>query len=368
MRPKALSRVELAAGLLASAGAVVFVTAAIAELKPYIPVLSLGVLYVFAVLPVAVFWGIGLAVLVSVASMLAFNWFFLPPTHTFQLSDGGNWLALAVYLVTAIVVSGLAASARRRAELAELREREAAALAGEVLEAEALRRSDAIKTAVLHAVSHDLRSPLTAIVAASSVLANPDLVLADADRTELISTIRSEADRLDRIVGNLLDLSRLDGGVAAPHPELWPPEELVGRAVEQLGPEGERVVAEIDIDAPPVQVDAVQIERVLVNLLDNALKFSPPGSPVHVRAEERGGELLLHVVDQGPGVAPAEREAVFEPFRRGDGVVVRGAGLGLAIARGFSEANGARVWAEDDPWGGHFVLALPAAERTPVVA
>src|SRR5665213_2778110 len=366
MRPKSLSRVELAAGLLASAGAVVFVTAAIAELKPYVPVLSLGVLYVFAVLPVAVFWGIAPATLVSVASMLAFNWFFLPPTHTFQLSDGTNWLALAVYLVTAIVVSALAASARRRAELAELREREAAALAGEVLEAEALRRSDAIKTAVLHAVSHDLRSPLTAIVAAASVLANSELLLADGDRVELISTIRSEADRLDRIVGNLLDMSRLDGGVAAAHPELWPPEELVGRAVEQAGPEAERIVVDIDVDAPPVRVDAVQIERVLVNLLDNALKFSPPGSPVHVRAEERDEELLLHVVDQGPGVAAGEREAVFAPFRRGDGVVVRGAGLGLAIARGFSEANGARVWAEDDPWGGHFVLALPVAERTPV--
>ena len=366
MRLNSRSRVELGVGLLASAGAVVFVTAAIAELKPYVPVLSLGVLYVFAVLPVAVFWGIWLAVLVSVASMLAFNWFFLPPTHTFQLSDGANWLALAVYLVTAIVVSALAASARRRAELAELREREAAALAGEVLEAEALRRSDAIKTAVLHAVSHDLRSPLTAIVAASSVLANPELVLADADRVELISTIRSEAERLDRIVGNLLDLSRLDGGVAAPHPELWPPEELVGRAVEELGAEAERVTADIDADAPPVRVDAVQIERVLVNLLDNALKFSPPGTPVQVRAEERDGELLIHVIDQGPGVAAGEREAVFEPFRRGDGVATRGAGLGLAIARGFSEANGARVWAEDDPWGGHFVLALPAAERTPV--
>jgi two-component system, OmpR family, sensor histidine kinase KdpD len=359
---------ELAVGLLASVGAVVFVTAAIAVLKPYVPVLSLGVLYVFAVLPVAVFWGISLATLVSIASMLAFNWFFLPPTHTFQLSDGANWLALAVYLVTAIVVSALAASARRRAELAELREREAAALAEEVLEAEALRRSDAIKTAVLHSVSHDLRSPLTAIVAAASSLANPELQLADVDRAELVTSIRSAADRLNRVVGNLLDLSRLQTGVAAPHPELWLAEELVGRAVEQLGTEGDRVVVYIDSDAPPVRVDAVQIERVLVNLLDNALKFSPAGSPVQVRVDEREGELLLHVVDQGPGVAAGERETVFEPFRRGDGATARGAGLGLAIARGFSEANGARIWAEDDPWGGHFVLALPSAERTPVSA
>jgi two-component system sensor histidine kinase KdpD len=237
-----------------------------------------------------------------------------------------------------------------------------------VLEAEALRRSDAIKTAVLHAVSHDLRSPLTAIVTAASGLANPEVRLAEADRLELVTTIRSEAERLDRIVGNLLDLSRLESGVAAPHPEIWLAEELVGRAIEQLGKNADRVAADIDTDAPPVLVDAVQIERVLVNLLDNALKFSPPGSQVDVRVEEREGALLVHVVDQGAGVADGERERVFEPFRRGEGAAVRGAGLGLAIARGFSEANGARVWAEPDPWGGHFVLALPVADRTPVTA
>ncbi len=359
---------ELGVGLLAGVGAVVFVTALVAALKPHVPVLSLGVLYVFAVLPVAVFWGMALASFVSVASMLAFNWFFLPPTHTFQLSDGANWLALAVYLVTAMVVSALAASARRRADLAEQREREAAALAEEVLEAEALRRSDAIKTAVLHAVSHDLRSPLTAIVAAASSLANREVRLPEADRSELVSTIRAEAERLDRVVGNLLDLSRLQAGVAAPNVELWLAEELVGRAIEQLGPEAERVATDIDVDAPPVRVDAIQIERVLVNLLDNALKFSPPGSPVQVRADERAGELLLHVTDQGPGVGADQCESVFEPFHRGDRAGVPGAGLGLAIARGFSDANGARVWAENDEWGGHFVLALPAVERTPVSA
>ena len=114
----------------------------------------------------------------------------------------------------------------------------------------------------------------------------------------------------------------------------------------------------LDGDAPPVHVDAAQIERALVNLLDNALKFSPPNSPVRVRVESRGEELLLHVQDAGPGVAPAEREAMFEPFRRGDGDT-RGAGLGLAIARGFAEVNGARVWSETDD-GGHFVLALRA--------
>jgi two-component system sensor histidine kinase KdpD len=333
------------------------VTAAIAVVKRWVPVLSLGVLYIFAVLPVAVAWGLALATAVSVASMLAFNWFFLPPTHTFQLRDGANWAVLAVYLVTAVVVSALAAQARRRAELAELRERESAARAAAELEAEALRRSDTLKTALLHAVSHDLRSPLTAILAAASGLRNPDVRLARSDRDDLVATIRAEAERLNRIVGNLLDISRLQSGAAAPHQELWTADDLVSRALNELGPGGERVVTELDEDAPPVHTDAAQIERALVNLLDNALKFSPPDAPVRVRVESRDDELLLHVQDAGPGVPAADRELVFEPFRRGNGST-QGAGLGLAIARGFAEVNGARVWAEGDG-GGHFVLALP---------
>src|SRR5436190_1688047 len=321
------TRWELAVGLLASAGAVALVTAAVEVLKLYVPVLSLGVLYVFAVLPVALLWGVALGAAVSVASMLAFNGSVLPPEHTFHLRDTENWAVLAVYLVTAFVVSALAARARRRAELAERREREAAVLAevagdllagsrlpeelervaglaarvlgvpharivlgaaepeaderayalvagersvgtllvpaehaleaeaagrflpalasllaveidrtaleAEALEAEALRRSDAIKTAVLHSVSHDLRSPLTAIVAAASGLANPEVRLGRADRDELVLTIRAEADRLDRLVGNLLDLSRLRSGAVLPHVELWPVDEPVGRAVAQ---------------------------------------------------------------------------------------------------------------------------------------
>jgi len=219
---------------------------------------------------------------------------------------------------------------------------------------------------VLHSVSHDLRSPLTAIVAAASGLANPEVRLVRADRDELVETIRSEAERLDRVVGKLLDLSRLRSGAAAPHPELWPVDGLLARAFEQLGPAEERIVSELDEDAPPVYVDPVQIERVLVNLLENALKFSPPRSVVHVRAEPAGDELLLHVVDGGPGIDPAKREAVFEPFRHG-GANADGVGLGLAIARGFAEVNGARLWVEDDPAGGHLVLALPT-ERARVPA
>jgi two-component system, OmpR family, sensor histidine kinase KdpD len=354
---------ELAVGLLASLGAVVFVTAAIAALERYVPVLSLGVLYVFAVLPIAVLWGISLGTFVSVASMLAFNWFFLPPRHTFRLSEGSNWLALAVYLVTAIVVSALAASARRRADLAELREREAAALAEEVLEAEALRRSDAIKTAVLHAVSHDLRSPLTAIVAAASALSNAELRLAEEDRAELVATIRAEADRLDRVVGNLLDVSRLQAGVASPHVEIWLAEELVGRAVEQLAADAERVVTELDADAAPVRVDAMQIERVLVNLLDNALKFSPAGTEVEVRLSN--GTLV--VADRGKGLVDGEGERAFERFWRSPGArSLPGSGLGLSIVEDIAHQHGGWVALAPRAGGGAVAtLHIPGSSDAP---
>jgi two-component system sensor histidine kinase KdpD len=429
-------RRDLFVGIPAAAGAVAVVSALIATLEPHVPVLSLGVLYVFAVLPVAVLWGTPLALAVSVASMLAFNWFFLPPKHTFQLQDAANWAALAVYCVTALVVGLLGARTRRRSADAEQRRREAhvlaeaaadllrgtpeeralerlqeplaaalrvdvlrlaageqAAQAGEralpvtaggkvvatllvddgldvdgqaaarllpalgalfalqadALETEALRRSDALKTALLRSVSHDLRSPLTAILASAGALANANLQLDADDRNELAVAIREEAQRLDHVVADLLDRSRLEAGAVEPHLELWSADELVAQSLDG----SVRVHVELDESAPPVRVDGAQVERALSNLIDNALKFSPPDSPVLVRVEHGATELRIHVVDHGPGVRGADRARLFEPFRG------EGTGLGLAIARGFAEVNGGAVWAQDDPTGGHFVLALP---------
>jgi two-component system, OmpR family, sensor histidine kinase KdpD len=447
-------------GVLASAGVVVLVSAVVALLKPHVPVLSLGALYVLAVLPVAILWGTALAAAVAVASMLVFNWFFLPPYHSFHLEESQNWLALAVYLAIAFTVSALAARARARREDAEQRRAEAHALAeaaldmlrgrtvdeelgrlaaltagvlgvegarlelgerpprdgertlpveaglrcvatlfvdeeatvdesvqrrflpslaallavvversrleAEALDAEALRRSDALKTALLRAVSHDLRSPLTAILASADALASPRLALEEGDRLELAETIRGEAARLDRVVEQLLDLSRLEAGAAEPHRDLWHVDELVSQSLTGLGAEAARVQVEIGPSTPPVEVDAAQVERVLANLIDNALHYSPSESTVVVRAEPGATELRLHVVDRGPGLPDEERDALFQPFRRGD-AVKRGSGLGLSIARGFAEANGGRVWAQDDPAGGHLVLSLPLATRPATV-
>ncbi len=446
---------RLAVATAASIAAVVVVTAAIALLEHAVPVLSLGVLYVFAVLPISVAYGLRYALAVSVASMLAFNWFFLPPVHTFTIRQGENWLALVVYLGTAVVVSELAARSRRRAQAAEQREREStllASLATELLrgrgleeelgeigdraadalgveqarielgesrrppagqapyplevagravgtiytseeaqpnllarqrflpalaallavaadrerleheaeQAEQLRRLDLAKTALLRAVSHDLRSPLTGISTAIGALRSDNVSLSEADRAELLETIDLDAGRLSRLVDDLLDLSRLEAGAAAPAREVWALDDLVRDAVTALGARGRVDVAG---EAPLVDVDAGQIQRVLANLIDNALKFSPAGAPVHVRVAATRKEAIVRVTDLGPGLDEDQLERVFEPFYRGGDAARSGAGLGLAIARGFAEANDGRVWAESRRGqGASFALALPVVE------
>ena len=357
-------------GTLFSIAAVALVTGAVYALRPIAPVLSLGALYVFAVLPVAVLWGLGYAIAVAVGSQLVFNFLFLPPVHTLTLRDSENWVALAVYLVIAVVVSELASRLRRRAQEAVfhadaatslLAERER--LASEALEAEALRRADVMKTALLRAVSHDLRTPLMAISTSAGALARRDLSLDDADRAELLATVLAASEQLDHLVGNLLDLSRLQAGAAQPDQGLVELEELVIAALGELGDDGARVEVTFAGDSPTVLVDPHQIQRVLVNLLENALKYSPADEPIRIQVSATASEAVVRVIDHGPGVPAEERERIFEPFQRGSrGANAPGAGLGLAIARGFAEANGGRLTVESrSEQGATFVLALPAA-------
>ncbi|HEY1514184.1 MAG TPA: DUF4118 domain-containing protein [Gaiellaceae bacterium] len=340
-------------------------TGLVYAVKPIAPVLSLGVLYTPAVLAAAVCFGAVWAIAVAVAAMLAFNFLFLPPVHTLTLADARNWTALAVYLLTAIVCSNLATSARRRAAEAEQRERESAlladasaavlreepldeirerahhVLAGELaharfeagvesllalaeqrLHAEAVRRSDALKTLILQAVSHDFRTPIATIRAAVDGLQASDVSLSPEDRAELLDTIALEVARLARLVESVLDLSRLEAGVAAPRTEVWEIDDVLARAMLEL-PAGDRIRVNVVDGLPPVAVDAAQIQRVLANVLDNALKYSAAG--VEVLAHTDGVRVLVDVLDEGGA-----------PIRPG-------LGLGLTIAHGFAEANGATL-------------------------
>jgi two-component system sensor histidine kinase KdpD len=249
--------------------------------------------------------------------------------------------------------------------LSAAREREA--LQEGVVETAALRQADVVKTALLRAVSHDLRSPLTAISAAAEAIALPGV--SAAEREELAGAIMGETRRLSRLVDNLLDLSKLETGAAEPRQEWLSVEETIGAALGDLAPQPtvEDFHLTIDRDLPLVRADATQLERAFVNVLENARRHSG-GHPVSVRARAvrtlggEGDRLIVRVVDRGPGIPPAQVERVFEPFysagtARGGR---RGSGLGLAIARGFIEANGGTLHVESLPGqGATFVFELP---------
>jgi two-component system, OmpR family, sensor histidine kinase KdpD len=242
----------------------------------------------------------------------------------------------------------LVAAARRRAELES-----------QVIETKALRRSDAVQKSLLRAVSHDFRSPLTAITTAVRGLRSG--TLSDEARDELTSIAASETERLTRLVENLLDLSRLQAGGAAPRASSCSLEEIV-RAAADASPEPDAGFdIALDDQLPGLNCDAAQLERAVANVLENSARFAGD-RPVTVRARAAGAWLTLRVSDQGPGIARDELERIFEPFHRALDRPSRGSGLGLAIARGFVEANRGRLRAESVPGkGSTFVFQLPAA-------
>ena len=190
----------------------------------------------------------------------------------------------------------------------------------------------------------------------------------DEGRAELLATILSASDRLDRLVANLLDLSRLQAGAAEPQQQLVGVDELVAGALEELGPAGAAIEVSLPDDPASLLVDAHQVQRALVNLVENAIKYSPPGDPVRVQVTDSGAEAAIRVIDHGPGVEAAERDRIFEPFHRGERLNRPGVGLGLAIARGFAEANGGNLEVESRAGqGATFVLRFPIAGRAQAV-
>jgi two-component system sensor histidine kinase KdpD len=249
----------------------------------------------------------------------------------------------------------LAAAAVERVRLAA--ERQQARLAAE---------REQLRSTLLSSVSHDLRTPLGAITGAASSLMG-DATLSETVRTELAQTIYEEADRLNRLVANLLDMTRLESGAVRPAREWHSLEEIVGTAVRRMefGLAGRGIETSLPRDLPLLLLDAVLIEQLLVNLLDNAAKYTPPGSTIRIAAERREDGVRVEVTDDGPGLPPGEEQRVFEKFFRRSGSR-GGFGLGLAICRAVVEAHGGRIWAESGrPRGAMFCFTLPSGEAPP---
>ncbi len=220
---------------------------------------------------------------------------------------------------------------------------------------------------MLRAVSHDLRTPLSSIKASVSGLLEPSVAFSDSDRAALLANIDGAADRLDRVIGNLLDMSRLQAGAIQIVRRPTALEDVVSAALAHLGPPAASVVIDVSETVPLVSTDGALLERAVGNVVSNAIAWSPPDAPVRVEAATVGGHVELRVVDRGRGIPRAARASVFEPFQRlGDRSNDAGAGLGLAIARGFVEATGARLELDDTPGGGStFTFVLEAAQESP---
>jgi two-component system sensor histidine kinase KdpD len=448
--------------------AVAIATAAVGLLDSVAPATSLGVVYVLAVMWVAIRRGELPALATAGLSVLAFNFFFIEPRHRLTIADDNNVVALGVLLVAGFVVARLAGMARAqadqaalRAEQAMLREREAKLLAeaaasllgspdarkptvgphlehalaeagarlelchapapraGEVAlplrmsggtgwlyvardghwsradaervlqalsdlialaqertriaetaaDTEATRRADVAKTAIMHAISHDLRTPLTAISTAAGALREHGL--SEDDRAELASVIGTETDRLESMVSDLLDLSRIEAGAVNPQTDWCDLNDTVARAAEHVRAQRGDFPVVIDLSPalPLVRADAAQLERVFTNLIDNAAKFSPSDKPVEVRGIAANGRVTIRVVDYGRGVPAGQHSQIFKPFVRGGRNAESGSGLGLAICRGFVEANGGRIALQSRGRDGTtaFAVSFPAVAQPQLV-
>jgi two-component system sensor histidine kinase KdpD len=271
-----------------------------------------------------------------------------------------------------LVLRGPGLTAEDRDILAGFAAQLATALGSERLhveraEADALRRADELRSALLAAVSHDLRTPLSSIKAASSSLLSDQLAFDPEETTILLRTIDEESDRLSILVENLLDMSRIEAGTTDLTGRMVAVADVVAAAVASLGPRGEAVVVRIPEGIPDIRTDAVLLERVVANLVDNAL-IHAGGTGLAVEAGHLPGRVDIRVVDKGPGIRPADRAAVFQPFHRlGDTRRRIGVGLGLAVARGFTEVIGGELDVEDTPGGGcTMVIRLPTPEADEV--
>ncbi len=482
------------------------------HLYPRIPNISL--LYLLIVLALASTRGLYAAILASVVAFLSFDFFLVPPLYTFTIAKIDEWLALFVFLATAIITGQLASALRQRAEQARRREHEtrilyelvqatnseenldrqlsivARALVAvfsswgvrdcqillpdrkgklevqgsasqpldqlklspdeeataswvmmqaqtvelhdvslvpqkaaeyapraivrstgnkepmrrylrmiplkmgqkvvgifclfmeddprlfavekrESLQIEVLQRTDALRAALLSSVSHDLRTPLASIKASASSLLQEDVQWNDEERRSFALAIEREADRLNRLVANLLDMSRIEGGALKPEKEWYPIDELIHDVLGHLQPmlQNRAVIAHLPDDLPPVELDYLEIDQVLTNLIENAVRYTPSESPIEIRAQIDGDQMVISVADRGPGIPPADLERVFDKFYRVLGPLSKGtpgSGLGLAVSKGLVEAHGGHIWAENREGGGaifHFTLPIGKEEK-----
>lgn len=358
------------------------VTALLVPFREQINSTTTALAYLLVVLFVALFWGSRPALVASVFAVLCLNFFFLPPLYTLSVAHAENWVALFAFFTTALAVGQLSAREKRRAEEAERGEREVARLYKELQaaferasQAEALKRSERLKSALLDAVTHDLRTPLTSIKASITTLIDearaPEFKLDQESRNEMLQVIDEESDRLNRFITGLIELARIDAGELQLRRQWGAIDEIISTARARAQPltQGREVEVVIEPELPVVRVDERAVSEVVYTLVDNAAKYSPRGTKIKITAGLVDGMIRMAVEDEGEGIPVDLRERVFDKFfratRDGDVSTQRpsGTGMGLAIAKGIVEAHEGKIWIESRPGGGtRVVFTLPIGD------
>lgn len=356
------------AGYILAALAIGAVTAILIPLRSEINTTTVGFAFLLVVVSVAIIRGSGPALLASLVGMLCYNFFFLEPLHTLRIVDPQNWIALTAFFITALAVGQLSARAKRRAEEAESGRIENRRLYEELQEAfdraseaEGLRRSERMKTALLDAVTHDLRTPLTSIKASATLLledgeANGQTEsFSPAEQKTMLKVISDEADRLDRFVESIVDLARIEAGDVQLSRNWGAVEEIIEAALARAEPlmKQHQLRSLIESELPVIRVDARAVAEVIYTLIDNATKYAPAGTCITIKANRAPAEMVrISVTDQGRGIPKHLRQRVFEKFVHVRGVPMgsgrpEGIGMGLSIAKGIVDAHGGRIWIED---------------------
>ena len=357
-------------GYLAGTVALALAIVILLPLRDHINTTTIAMSLLIVVLLTATTFGSSPALGISILSIVSFNFFFLQPYHTFVIEDPQNWVALSAFLLTSLIAGSLSAREKRRALEAESRKSEVEHLYGELQtafekasEAEAFKQSERLKSALLDAVTHDLRTPLTSMKAAVTTLAagikDSSFTLDEEGRRELLEVIDTEIDRLNKLFESLLGMARIEAGAMEPRQQWSNMEEIISNSLARSGesPRNHRIHVEMEKDLPPVRVDEKLIAEVVHILIDNATKFSPSGKDIHISIASNSADVKVTVEDQGIGIPPSAREKVFEKFFRfadtgaGARQPPQGLGMGLAIARGIIEAHKGRIWIEDGPSG-----------------
>lgn len=329
-------------------------TAAAALMFPYFEAADLAMIYLLGVVITAgrtSTWPSLFSVLLSVAS---FDYFFVPPYYTFAVSEMKYLVTFIVMFVVSIVISRLTQQVRQHAEETH----------------NALRKAEteSLRSTLLSSISHDLRTPLTAITGAVSTLLRDDVSINEANRLDLLQTIQEEAERLNRMVKNVLDMTRLESGAIKIKKELQSLEEIVGVVLNRLGDRlnDHPLTVSLPGNLPFIAADGLLLEQLFMNLFENAIKYTPKGTPLELSAFESLDAVTVELADKGPGIPPGEEDRIFEKFVHGGGAG-GGVGLGLAVCRAIIVAHGGKIWAENRSGGGAvFRFTLPAVVMPPL--